>query len=204
MQHDFRAIVRKAYDLIGEDYHRYRVRFEAEAAKWLEVERSMLPPNARILDLGCGGGRPVLKFFADRGCSVTGVDLSPRMIEIARQSVPSANLHCMDFTQLDLTGQKFNFIISLFAFDHIDRNFHFQTIARIKQHLEPGAGFLATFGETDNPGSLELNKDGIPLYRSSYGLEQYLAFYQQLEFTVTETRRIEGEKRNYSVIRATI
>ncbi len=51
------------------------------------------PPPARLLDLGCGTGW-TSAFFARRGYTVTGVDLAPGMIELARriQTAPELDL----------------------------------------------------------------------------------------------------------------
>src|SRR5437764_12006213 len=52
----------------------------------------LLPPEARVLDLGCGEGRNAF-FLAGRGCEVTAVDISAAGIEklvalCAAQEVP--------------------------------------------------------------------------------------------------------------------
>jgi SAM-dependent methyltransferase len=43
-----------------------------------------LPPGARILDLGCGSGW-LCEYFARLGYDVTGIDVSPELIEMARE-----------------------------------------------------------------------------------------------------------------------
>ena len=45
----------------------------------------MPPPPARLLDFGCGTGW-TSGFFARRGYAVTGVDLAPDMIGLARRT----------------------------------------------------------------------------------------------------------------------
>jgi SAM-dependent methyltransferase len=45
----------------------------------------------RLLDLGCGTGRTMLA-FGQRGCDVTGVDLSPPMLARAREKLDAAGL----------------------------------------------------------------------------------------------------------------
>jgi SAM-dependent methyltransferase len=56
----------------------------AAIATWL-VERSVLP-GAELLDAGCGTGRYAAE-LARRGYVVHGVDLSPELIDVARESV---------------------------------------------------------------------------------------------------------------------
>lgn len=45
----------------------------------------------RVLDVGCGPG-PLARLLAHRGARVVGIDLSPRMVEIARQDAKEAGL----------------------------------------------------------------------------------------------------------------
>src|SRR5262245_15935462 len=51
---------------------------------------SLLPPAARVLDIGSGTGRPVAHALAGAGCRVTGLDVSRVMISLAREQVPDA------------------------------------------------------------------------------------------------------------------
>ena len=48
-------------------------------------------PNTRLLDVGCGGGFALL-LAAARGASVSGLDATPELLEIAAERVPSAAL----------------------------------------------------------------------------------------------------------------
>ena len=51
---------------------------------WWVLLQALLPePPARVADLGCGTGT-VSALLAEHGYDVTGVDLSPRMIDLAR------------------------------------------------------------------------------------------------------------------------
>ena len=50
--------------------------------------RPLFPRGSRVLDLGCGTGEDAL-FLASLGVDVHGVDVSPAMIEKARQKAPS-------------------------------------------------------------------------------------------------------------------
>lgn len=62
---------------------------------WLVRWSGLLKPHATVLDVACGSGRH-LKWFAARGCRVTGVD---RDIATAQQAVPEATLIEADIEQ---------------------------------------------------------------------------------------------------------
>jgi SAM-dependent methyltransferase len=83
-----RQLNQKAYDLISEDYDEgyfANPLLTGMFDSWLE----QLPPGSHILDAGCGHGEPVISRLLEKGCRVTGTDLSPRMLERARKSFPS-------------------------------------------------------------------------------------------------------------------
>ena len=70
-----------------------------------------------IVDLGCGSGIWA-KELADAGYQVIGVDISPAMIELARQSVPEARFHIGSFVRFRVPscrtvtalGEVFNYL----------------------------------------------------------------------------------------------
>jgi SAM-dependent methyltransferase len=78
--------LKKTWDACGEAFHRYTT---AENSLSRAIEgpaiESMLGDcsGLRLLDLGCGSGVYTLK-FAERGANVVGIDISSKMIELAR------------------------------------------------------------------------------------------------------------------------
>ena len=77
---------RSSYDVVAETY---AGKFSDELSRkpldreWLErFARDC--PRGRVLDIGCGPGH-VGRFLADRGLDVTGIDLSPAMVDVARR-----------------------------------------------------------------------------------------------------------------------
>jgi SAM-dependent methyltransferase len=73
--------------------------------------------EGRILDFGCGSGIWARE-LVDAGFQVVGVDISPAMIEIARQRVPEAEFHVESFLQFRIPpcravtalGEVFNYL----------------------------------------------------------------------------------------------
>jgi len=55
-----------------------------------ELLLDRLPAGARVLDVGCGTGLPTGRQLVAGGCEVTGIDISPVMLDLARRNVPQA------------------------------------------------------------------------------------------------------------------
>ncbi len=74
------------------------------------IMRLLPAPPAPLLDLGCGGGWTSI-FYARHGYAVTGQDIAPDMIAVARDNARingvegRADFVCGDFEQLDLDEQ---------------------------------------------------------------------------------------------------
>lgn len=83
---DFTQVV-ATYDAVAADY---AARFPATEPEdpldlaMIEHVVATLAPSATVLDAGCGTGR-ISRYLADRGCQVTGLDLSPGMVAMARR-----------------------------------------------------------------------------------------------------------------------
>lgn len=101
----------------------------------------------RVLDLACGTGT-VSRMLAARGLYVVGVDLSGRMLDVARQRTIEEGLSIefveQDAAELSLPGSRFDAAISLFdSLNYIlDPDRLAQAFRRVFDHLEPGGSFI--------------------------------------------------------------
>jgi SAM-dependent methyltransferase len=109
-----------------------------------------LPPGARVLDLGCGGGVPSTKRLASQ-FSVTGVDISTAQVAAARRNVPNAVFVHADLSEVDFPPGSFEAVTALYAISHVPRDEHAELFRRILRWLVPGGLFLATLGSADSP-----------------------------------------------------
>jgi ubiquinone/menaquinone biosynthesis C-methylase UbiE len=68
------------FDAIGTRYDEVFPHKEGQI-RTVEQLLERLPGGARVLDLGCGTGVPTARQLVDGGCGVTGVDISPVMLD---------------------------------------------------------------------------------------------------------------------------
>jgi SAM-dependent methyltransferase len=62
------------------------------ASRWVRRFAGLIPPNSKVLDLACGGGRHA-RYAASLGHSVLAVDKDVS----ALSANPSQNIHCLSF-----------------------------------------------------------------------------------------------------------
>lgn len=78
-------------DRLGENYLRYSFTKGTDQEVAFLLDLLALPGGARVLDVGCGPGRHLIG-LARAGLSVTGIDVSERLLGIARDSANEAGL----------------------------------------------------------------------------------------------------------------
>ena len=94
-------VVRVAYDTVAEDYAAYLPDARAEAPLDLAMVDAFVQAvgtGEPVLDAGCGAGR-MSRHLADRGVEVSGVDLSPGMISMARRDHPDLEFQAGEGTR---------------------------------------------------------------------------------------------------------
>ncbi|MET7900006.1 methyltransferase domain-containing protein [Streptomyces sp. NPDC005355] len=94
----------EAFDAIGDRYDEAFPYKEGQVAagRWLA---ETLSPGSRVLDVGCGTGLPTARQLVEAGHEVTGIDISPGMLKLARDNVPGATFHHVDIVDLRVGGR---------------------------------------------------------------------------------------------------
>lgn len=88
----------------------------------------------KVLDAGFGTGIVTRKLYED-GYAIYGVDASEQMVMAGRENMPNAKLVIGDYSMgmpLALTHEKYDIIISTYAFHHLD---HYEKVNLIKDML---------------------------------------------------------------------
>ncbi len=102
-------------DVLGAAYLRYSFTKGTAQEVGFLIEELKLPPGARVLDVGCGPGRHAIA-LAKTGYAVTGVDVSPRFLEVAaaaaRRDGVALSLFEVDARQMPF-DDEFDAVISI-------------------------------------------------------------------------------------------
>jgi SAM-dependent methyltransferase len=151
---------------------------------WLDRFRALIPPDGSILDIGCGAGEPIAKYFSEHGYAVTGVDSSPAMVSMFQARLPGHQAVIADMRTLSLE-QVFYGILAWDSFFHLSHQDQRRMFPIFRAHAAPRAGLIFTSGPAHGEavGSLE----GEPLYHASLAATEYRKLLNDEGFAVVAT-----------------
>jgi SAM-dependent methyltransferase len=157
------------YEAVAGHYDRDRSKTLMESF-YLEQVRALLAPQAEVLDLGCGAGEPIARYFIEAGCRVTGIDAAPAMIERCRAKFPAATWLVHDMRTLALE-RTFAAVLAWDSFFHLPQDDQRRMFGVLARHAAPGAPLLFTSGDAEGVtiGSMY----GRPLFHASLDTAEY-------------------------------
>ena len=141
---------RESYNAIAREWDAARVSFHGHERRYLEAVLDGLRVPSRILDLGCGTGRPMAEFVLARGHDVTGVDQSEEVLAIARGRFPGGEWIHSRLEDFAFDG-RYDGAICWDSLFHIERGHHERILSAIHGCLAPGARLMLTAGGSANP-----------------------------------------------------
>jgi SAM-dependent methyltransferase len=196
----FKRVVETGYDRVAERYLASKDADNPTVLVALEELARELPPDAAVLDLGCGAGVPVTRWLAQR-FAVTGVDLSARQLELARQHVPAANFLKADMTDLSFAPETFDAVAAFHSIIHVPRTEHPGLLGKIHRWLKPGGVFLATWALAEWEGEeSDWEGWGAPMRWSHHDGETSLELLRGTGFAIerAEVRTTSGTRGDES------
>jgi len=186
----------ETYDKIANWYDEARSRDLKCELHHLEKLTRSLPRGAKILDLGCGTGRPIADFLSDQRFQVTGVDGSHEMIALAKSYVPKAQFFVQDMRELELS-EKFDAILMWHSSFHISVADQIQLFKKLEAHMNPGGFLMFTSGTTH--GEVWSENGGEQIYHASLSLDEYRELLKTHHFEVISLN-VEDKKAGGATI----
>ena len=159
-------------------YRRHAAAFIAQRSRrmsergWLDRFRALLPPDGRVLDLGCGFGEPIARTLVAQGHGVTGLDTAPALLAEARRAMPAQEWLLGDMREVSL-GRRFAGILAWDSFFHLDHDDQRRMFPRFAAHAAPGAALMFTSGPAR--GEAIGQWQGEALYHASLDAADYAA-----------------------------
>ncbi len=151
-----------------------------------------------FLEMGCGAG-PNLIWLAQKGCRVSGIDISPSALTLARQSLERAGcghrigeLIESSVSHVPFESESFNGIIEACVFQHLAKGDRKSAFGEVKRLLKRGGvfvGYMWDAGHTvfqekqaeqlgEDPGTLNLADGSSKIHLTNIGLSH---FYRRQE-----------------------
>ncbi|WP_309117975.1 methyltransferase domain-containing protein [Saccharothrix sp.] len=109
-----------------------------------------LAGSGPIADLGCGPGH-VTRYLTARHPDVTGIDVSPHMIDIARAAAPEITFTVGSMLGLPVADEAFSGLVTLYSIIHLSDADRTTACREFARTLRPGSWLLVAF-HTDAPG----------------------------------------------------
>jgi ubiquinone/menaquinone biosynthesis C-methylase UbiE len=116
--------------VIGRTFHRLERRTLVSVVGLVTKE----VPQPRVLDIPCGTGR-ITELLLEQGLTVTGGDISPAMIQVAREKLARfgsrASWRQLDLDRLDLEDNSFDLVTCIRLLHHL----HTDARARVLREI---------------------------------------------------------------------
>ncbi|NUS43265.1 MAG: methyltransferase domain-containing protein [Mycobacteriaceae bacterium] len=152
---DHLAATRNFYDTIASEYAD-RVRDHLAATP---VDRALLAlfaelvqaqGNVRVADLGCGEGR-ITAHLSSLGLSAFGVDLSPKLVDLARAAYPQLRFEVAPMLDLEIPDGSVGGVVAWYSIIHTPTELLPEMFAAFYRMLSPGGHLLVAFQIGDAP-----------------------------------------------------
>lgn len=154
-------INKKTYDLLATEYEERTKVLEPITKKVINYFEKYITTGKEVMEIGCAVGL-ALSILRKKGFSVTGIDISPAMVKLAKLRNPKSKIILGDFLQYKFR-KKFDGVFS-FAFIHLfpkkDAIRIFEKIFKLLKN--GGVLYIGTSKSNKSYESWEIKKD----YRS--------------------------------------
>lgn len=175
-----KRLVIKGYNKIAKRYSLSRNQFKN--LKYLEKLNSLLKPNSRILDLGCGAGKPIDEFFINHGHKIIGIDISSEQVKLAKKNIPAGSFKIKDIASLKENEFEVEAVVSFYTIFHLPRKKHQKLFKIINSFLRTDGLLLITMGASNWEGTGDFYN--TQMYWSHYGPEKNRKIIEKAGFEI--------------------
>ena len=151
MTDDITPPIRDSYDRLADEYARRifnELQHKPLDRQLLDRFAAEVAGRGEVCDMGCGPGH-VARYLRDIGATVYGLDISPRMLEEARQLNPDISFREGNMLALDIPDRTLAGIVAFYAIVNISKEFLPLVFRQMVRVLQPGGLLLLAFHTGD-------------------------------------------------------
>lgn len=172
------------YDSISEEWCKARKQLPPRDNDLFNYFMTILPDRGTILDMGCGSGIPITAQFAEAGFSVHGIDRSEKLLNKAKNNVPTASFEKAEIEEYQII-EKYNAVILWDSLFHIPREKHSAILKSIFRSIpQGGLLILSSGGSKENLPPFTDFMFGTEFFYDSFTPEQLLGRLKEIGFSI--------------------
>jgi SAM-dependent methyltransferase len=194
---------RRSYNAIAKDWDAARTTLFPYEPPFLDRLTNSLLRGARILDLGCGTGRPVAEFLIRQGYAVTGVDQAEDLLALARERLPEGRWLQAKMEEFE-PDEEYDGAVVWDSLFHIPRKHHEPILRSVLRSLRTGSKVMLTVGGSEHPPFTDTMYGQVFFY-DSHAPEAALEILKSLGATVEHAEFINPptsgrDKGRYGIV----
>lgn len=185
------AYVRDVYDLVADEYAKVfgdeldRKPFDREL---LDAFAERMREQGPVLEIGCGPGQ-VARYLHQRGVQISGLDLSLRMVEIARRRNPDIPFSTGDMAWLELEDAALAGVVAFYSLIHIPRASVLDLLRELRRVVRGGGVlFVAVHGGTGTARNDEFLGYPVAMEATLFELDELSALIERAGFAIDDAR----------------
>lgn len=163
--------IAESYDQIA--HHWLEPHLETNGIRQHEQALQFREGGGMALDVGAGCSGRFIRLLQSRGYEVEGLDVSSRMIALAKERHPEIGFHHADVCEW-IPPRQYDFITAWDSIWHVPLEQSLTVLGKLLGALNPGGVFIWTTAGLDGPEEKRDSAMGPPVYYSVPGIPKTL------------------------------
>lgn len=179
--------LKKTIATYNEIAHHYQQKTKnLELIEEIKKFKKFLPKNAKVLDAGCGWGRDAK--ILSKNFRVTGIDLSEKLLDLARAYASKATFILADISQTDFPDDTFHGIWANDILIHLERKDILRTLKELRRVLKKNGVLYLSVKEGEGEGFQEEEMSNyMPRFYTWFKKDEIVDYCKKAGFRVMET-----------------
>ena len=134
--------------------------------------------KGRALDVGCGSSGRIIELMLENGFDAEGLDLSDRMLELARARHPNTRFHQADICEW-VAENSYDFVSAWDSIWHVPLSEQATVLRKLMGCLNTNGVLVFTMGGLDAESEITDSAMGPEMYYSTLGVSKTLALIEE-------------------------